>query len=114
MTKIHRAKLDPDGIYRGHEPVPGKAALKPDEVEVPADCDLEPGRYRWDGATFLPVKSPEPEDVVDERHTLAAIAAGFRAIEEKQPGTLPEKTLRWLKWYGKTVDAKGAPSGKKG
>lgn len=113
MIKKHRAVLDPDGMYRGHEPLPGKAALNPDDVEVPPDCDLAPGRYRWDGKTFLPVKSPEPEDVVNEHHTLVAVAAGFAAVEKALPGTLPEITLRWIDWYEKTVDAKGAGKAEK-
>lgn len=108
--KKHRAILDPDGVYRGHEPFTGK--LGPGDAEVPDDCDLEEGRYRWNGKTFLPIASPEPEDMVNELHTLAAIAAGFMAIRDA--GTpLPAITDRWLDWYVKTFDAKGVLPNKK-
>lgn len=103
MTR-RKAILDPDGIYRGHEPAP--PGFKPKAGEpppLPEHPDLEEGRYRWDGETFLPVKSPEPEDLVNERHTLVAIAQGFIAIRESGIA-LPEITNRWLDWYEKTVD----------
>lgn len=42
----HFAKLDEAGVYWGVQTLPLPAPK--DAVEVPADCDLAPGRYRWD------------------------------------------------------------------
>ena len=104
--KIYRALLDQNGVYQGLELVRGQARAT--DVIVPGDCDLEPGRYRWDGSTFLPLpKFIEAAELVEEPATLAAIAAGFNAVEEKFPGTLPAITRRWLDWFKTTVDAKG-------
>lgn len=100
---MHRAILDPDGIYQGHESVKGD--LGPDDVEVPEDCDLAIGMYRWDGGTFLPVRAAGRHDLLDEPHTLRAVALGFAAIDRAHPDLLPRETKDWLNWFGRTIDA---------
>ena len=104
----HRAVLDDDGVYCGHEPVPKRYKPKPSDVMVPDDCDLEPGGYRWDGngKCFVPIKSPEPEDLVREPNTLRAIALGFQSLDQAGV-TLHSDTVAWVRWFKKTMDAKG-------
>ena len=92
MTEKHRAILDPDGVYQGHEPAD---ALGPDDVEVPEDCDLAIGRYRWDGKRFVPIRDAGRHDLLDEPHTLRAVARGFAAIDKAQPDLLPQETKDW-------------------
>lgn len=105
----HRAILDPDGVYQGHEEVIGKMASA--DVEVPPGCDLEAGRYRWQedetGCRFVPIGAAGRTDLVEEPHSLRAIAEGFGAIEAATPGILPDRTKRWLAWFEKTIDARG-------
>ena len=103
----HIAILDDEGVYKGHKPVPEGYELQEGDVEVPEDCDLGIDKYRWDGKTFQAVPKATPEELVNEQHTLVAIALGFEAIRESGIVELPELTLKWLDWYKTTLDAKG-------
>ena len=40
------AIIDADGVYRGIDTIAADA-LNDKHVQVPADCDLAPGKYRW-------------------------------------------------------------------
>jgi hypothetical protein len=100
----HRAILDPDGVYQGHEPFTGRARAA--DVMVPPDCDLPAGKYRWDGKTFLPIRDAGRHDLLDEPHTLRSVANGFAAIDRKWPDLLPAETKAWLAWFKTTIDAK--------
>lgn len=101
----HRAILDGNGVYQGHEPLPNRRKkLRDDEVGVPADCDLEPGRYCWNGETMVPmVQQDDPEEVINQTHTLLAVACLAKAVRDHGI-PLPAITERWLAWYDKTVD----------
>lgn len=104
----HRAILDPDGVYQGNEPAPKGFEFRPgDPPPLSPDCDLAIGRYQWDGKTFVPIRDAGRHDLLDEPHTLRAVARGFAAINKAQPALLPQETKDWLKWFAKTVDAKG-------
>ncbi len=78
----------------------------PQDIVVPDDCDLAPGRYRWDRVrgTFLPI-APPPEAEVVEPNALRAIARGFMAIRDGQ--SLPRETLDWLAFYERSLDNAG-------
>ncbi|KKK52485.1 hypothetical protein LCGC14_3104440, partial [marine sediment metagenome] len=54
---MHFAIIDEDGVLTGFRPAEENEILldRNDVVEVPEGCDLEPGRYRWDGARFMPI-----------------------------------------------------------
>jgi hypothetical protein len=49
---FHRAKLDAAGVYQGVEKVD---KLFSEDIPVPADCDLVPGKYIWVNDTFMPI-----------------------------------------------------------
>lgn len=105
----HLAMLDDHGILTGFsEGTPGL-----DRIEVPDNCDLEVGRYRWNCAAkrfdplprldpwlAMPEETPEPD-------TLRAIARGFMAIRDNGLVALPPETLDWLDRYGRSIDNAG-------
>ena len=105
MPKV--ALLDDSGMLKGFRVVSKpKAVQTAAQVPVPDDCDLVPGRYRWDAdrGAFLPTgkatAAAAPTDA------LRAIWLGFRALKE-QGIVLPEETLAWMASYAKTFDAQG-------
>lgn len=102
------ALLDDFGVLQGYDHARRSMGAPAGSVEVPDDCDLAPGRYRWDQKIgrfhpLPPANSLTPDIAPD---ALRAIWAGFKALHEN--GTpLPVQTLDWLAAYGKTIDAKG-------
>lgn len=105
--KICIATLDADGVYRGLREVARKD-VKPSDIEVPADCDLEPGKYLWNETEqrFDPVREDTPDSRLAEPNVQFAIAAGFMALAE-QGAVLPKETRDWLTWYRQTLDGNG-------
>lgn len=104
----HRAILDADGVYLGHEPAPEDFEFLPDAPPpLSPDCDLEPGLYQWNGQTFVPVRPTTPDNLVNERHTLVAIMLGFEDLETAGLVEFNDVTRQWLDWYRQTFDAKG-------
>jgi len=103
----YRAKLDADRIYWGVEEV---AALEPGDVEVPAQCDLKHGHYRWNPDAkpvprFDPIErearksTPEaPSRDKAVAHLIDTLAAGGT--------TIPEYTRKWREWFATTIDAR--------
>ena len=91
----HRAKLDHDRVYWGVEEV---EALAPDDVEVPADCDLKPGMYRWDGATFALLahaqRKSAPEAPTIEQAFYDLLTTGPEA----------PRVVAWRDWMKQTMD----------
>jgi hypothetical protein len=72
-------------------------------IEVPDDCDLVPGRYKWDQGlgAFIPLATGQ-DRVLDEPDAMRAIYLGFCAIRDGQQ--LPKETLAWLDWYKQSFD----------
>lgn len=102
----HRAILDPDGVYQGHEPALEDFEFRAgDPPPLSPDCDLAPGRYRWDGQKFLPIGEPTGERILEQPPILRAMALGFAAIDEKDPDLLPPETKEFLRWFKTTLDA---------
>lgn len=104
----HVAKLDGAGVLLGFADIPADAAAKvangmPDFVEVPGDCDLKPGRYRWVPAAgkFDPVKMNK----VDAE---TAIIEGFRHLRDQHGLDLPAVTESWIAEYDKRKERAGA------
>lgn len=95
----HVAVLDEDGFFRGVTEVPAKA----DGIEVPADCDLEPGRYRWDGASFVPVRPLRSASIQDSPAADAALRGLIEGCR-KAGVILPPQTLAWARWFDKTME----------
>jgi hypothetical protein len=100
-----KAILDADGVLTGF--VRSGNATGPD---VPAHCDLEQGRYRWDeeNRSFDPLPVSHRR-VAGEENQTRAIWAGLSAIDAAMPDLLPAVTRRWLDQYGRTIDALVAP-----
>lgn len=89
--------FDPDGEVRS--------------VEVPADTDLEVGKYTWDEAKqrFEPIPKafPKPRPAGDP-DSLIAVALGFRALA-KAGAVLPAYTQEWLKTFERYPDDYAGP-----
>ncbi len=103
---IHVAILNEDGVLTGFEDVE-KANSDSGRVCVPSECDLQPGRYRWDGETFVPVSPGAANATTDDQYMAIAVALCFRALEEQKNLVLPGDTLRWLQWYENSIDNAG-------
>jgi hypothetical protein len=74
------------------------------------DCDLVPGRYRWDAdrRAFMPISLGQPSSLIDSEHNATrAIWKGLKAIQRSGIIAFDRETVDWLEWYGKTIDAKG-------
>ncbi|HXC41237.1 MAG TPA: hypothetical protein VN667_20055 [Burkholderiales bacterium] len=106
--QIGRARLDGDGVYLGLDVI-DPAELQEGDVEVPADCDLAAGKYRWDGKTFLPIMSqfagasPPAAAPVSAEVALAGLIAALK--QAKTP--LPAATERWYAAFKNTIDGAG-------
>ena len=103
------AKLDENNIYHGIEEIEDDA-LQPHHVELPDGCDLPPGKYKWEGRTFIPI-TDSLRIKINHPDALNAIAIGFISLQ--QDGILlPDETLEWLDHYITTQDFELRPSDK--
>ncbi|MBL4839404.1 MAG: hypothetical protein JKY47_01070 [Thalassospira sp.] len=105
---IHIARLDGAGVLTGFDTIAEDSVASvtagiPEWVSVPADCDLKPGRYRWNGEAgrFDPVKS----DKVDAE---VAIIDMFKAIRDQAGIDMPGTTASWIAEYDKRKARAGA------
>ena len=84
-----KAVLDDDDVlvrYESHD--------YPEGVDVPIECDLELGRYRWDGQKFNPL----PKDRTQFTSEVAAEVRGVIAQLVDQGIVTPTDRLTvWLK-----------------
>lgn len=96
--KQNVALIDGAGILIGYS-----KDSKAEGISVPDDCDLAPGKYRWEpkAETWLPL-SPVESDPTDQPHILRAIARGFIAVRDEKP--LPKETLDWLTLFEGSID----------
>ncbi len=96
------AKLDVNGIYWGVQTI-DRVDLTAEHVEVPENCDLTPGAYRWNAEQkrFDPLprsqRITQPgnvslEEAVHELIQLAALA-----------GKLPPRLAAWDEQYTKSI-----------
>lgn len=100
------AMLDKDGLLTGYKRCAKKACKTgKTQVAVPEECALEPGRYRWDDTTFVPLPPKGGEGrLLDDPPALAAIALGFLALSEGRP--LPRETTAWAKQHMESFDGR--------
>lgn len=104
---VHVARIDLMGVYQGVETIAADA-LTPAHVVVPADCDLAPGRYRWDGASFVPITQPKLGPTLAAGVTAEIALAGVIVALQAVPGVvLPPAVTLWLAAFQQTLDAQG-------
>jgi hypothetical protein len=105
------ARLDKNQVLVGFtEAGPKTWKTRGYQVAVPDGCDLEPGRYRWDGATFVALPPAGGQDALEEPDAVRAIALGFAKISETVE--LPQETLDWLDHYDTSIEGR-MPGGKR-
>lgn len=100
------AVLDDDGVLQGFETV---KVIEKGRVVVPADCDLAPGRYRWDreAGAFVPLGRPGRvlEMAASAMDPVTVLGRALSANRDGRP--LPEDVRRWIEWFDTTIDGKG-------
>lgn len=106
-STIRVARLDRSGVLMGYEDIAdGSVATVTDGIPEwvdGGDCDLKPGRYRWNpqAGRFEPVKSEKVE-------AETAIIEGFRHLRDVEGMTLPAATESWIAEYDKRKARVGA------
>lgn len=98
----YRAKIDADRVYWGVEQV---ATLAAGDVEIPKDCDLAPGAYKWDANAFVPL-APVNRKATSAPSTEKALALLIDALVAAKVA-IPEYTAAWRAHFATTIDAKG-------
>lgn len=101
-----RAKLDFDQVYWGVEEV---AQLAAGDVQVPADCDLRVGAYRWDAknARFEPLPPSQvkkAEGAPSLEQAFAALVDHVKQIDTAGTVDLPASVQAWREHYNTTLD----------
>lgn len=102
LPTVTVADLDANGVYWGVTEI-ARADLAPEHVEVPAECDLTPGAYRWSAAAerFEPLgrgqrmAQPGGVSLEDAVHELAQLAGAS--------GPLPPRLAQWVDQYRNSV-----------
>lgn len=95
MTEIEPALIDP--------------AQHLDAAEIGGECDLPPGKYRWDRAekTFKPIierlQGNDPVFTPPAELALFGVIAALRRANIE----LPAPSADWADAYRKTIDARG-------
>jgi hypothetical protein len=98
------ALLDDGGLLTGYETGPAASATDR-RIVVPEGCDLAPGKYRWDGEAFLPLRPAQPSSEA-EPDALRAMALFVMAAANGKPA--PAEAVAWAEWYLKSIDARKA------
>lgn len=96
---MFRAKLDSSGLFLGLEEV---ADLLDSDIELGEDCGLKPGKYRWDGTTFLPIPKSKQKSAPD----CPSIEDVLHAIIKTMPN-VPEVCAKWDAEYAKFIGTQG-------
>lgn len=100
------ARLDANGVYWGVDTIE-RAALTAEHVEVPADCDLAPGAYRWNAAATRfdhlgrgqRMAQPGGVSLEEAVYELALLAGA--------DGPLMPKLAQWVEQYRNSVGRVG-------
>lgn len=103
MSQSQTAVVDTKSIYLG---MYDEGASIPDgarRISEITECDLEPGRYYWNGVTFLPRERGSLAAVREEPNLVAAIYDAFMSMQ-RQGLDLPQSTREWMAYYASSVD----------
>jgi hypothetical protein len=101
---IKAARLDALGVYQGIDVLDDPSHLTPEHLPQITECDLPPGRYRWTGDQFRPLRAAEVKpgpDIPDLERVVYRLAR----IMQAQGIPLHGDVERWCAWYGGTPDA---------
>jgi hypothetical protein len=106
-TTVTVAKLDAAGVYWGIAAIP-EAQLTPAHVQVPADCDLQPGRYRWvaDKALFEPLLVPQTP-TSEGQPSIESVLNDLVSFALGQGATSPVLTS-YAAHYASSINASGS------
>jgi hypothetical protein len=101
------ALLDAAGIYLGIVEV-DKTELTARHLPQIPECDLEPGRWRWNGKYMEPLKAAEipPEEGAPALEEVVYLLATGQAADAR--------VRAWTAWYAKTIDGRALRLNKKG
>lgn len=99
-------RLDADGIFVRNVALESAAEAGPLDVLAGSECDLPPGKYKWDGQTMVPLavtaRRPAPDTPSVEE-----VVFQILKILEKSGQPLPARVDAWQRWFRQTTDAKG-------
>lgn len=111
MSQKQTAVVDAKNIYLGM--FEEGAELPAGALRIPeiTECDLEPGRYRWQGDSFVPVRRDAEGRLQESPDMIHAIYDGFGALE-RQGFDFPPSTKEWMRWYATTFDNNIRATGK--
>jgi hypothetical protein len=101
------ALLDSQFVFRGLETTLEPEADSQHRINVPADCDLAPGKYFWshEKGRFIPISDPlEREKAARQHDVIKAVYRALEAIEQGKP--LPKVTKDWMADYRVSMDNK--------
>lgn len=99
------ADLDADGVYWGVIEKP-RADIAEADFEVPKDCDLAPGKYRYNAAPDR-IGGPGFDPLERSKQKAAPTAPTFeRALYDLIVNPDDHKyAIEWAKWYETTMEA---------
>lgn len=100
---IRAARLDAQKVFMAIEELADESQLTADHLPAIKDCDLPPGKYRWDGTRFVPLPTEQQRPRTDVPSLEEAFYALVRGIVQSGQ-QIPPRTAQWATWYRSTVD----------
>lgn len=104
-TTIAVAKLDANGVYWGMQTITPDD-LNEQHVQVPADCDLAPGKYRWHAQHQRFDALTELQQAPEGLATLEAVVYQLVQNAQAQGATEPVFAA-YAANYKRSIDAMG-------
>lgn len=113
--KISVAMLDADGLFLGVQEIDPASKL-PEQIEVPADCDLKPGRCKWvaidgyPGGGRFEYFGGDAQAILNDASAVSSVSMeiAFNALAtalQQQGVPLPQATLAWMSDFAQSIDA---------
>jgi hypothetical protein len=101
---IRAARLDALGVYQGIDVLDDASHLTPQHLPQITECDLPPGRYRWTGIQFMPLRAAQVKPGPD-LPDLERVVYRMAKLMQAQGIPLHGDVQRWCAWYSGTPDA---------
>jgi len=94
------ALLDKNGVLIGYDENP--VEIKENDVLVPENCDLTPGRYKWTGETFWPLGTRVK---LMKEKLLRDLPDCFYSLIKGNPEVkIPENISGWIQEYEAIIE----------